>query len=84
MKEDSGGKGSKKKGGKGKGGKGKGKEEKKDEKEDEDGGGAEESCVLDEIWPKKEALGLTKWCVCVGSLSYWFVLVGSMLTHAGM
>ncbi|WVR03499.1 hypothetical protein IAU60_000490 [Kwoniella sp. DSM 27419] len=59
--EPSGGKkGGKGKGGKGKGGKSKGKdkEEKKDEEEGGDGeaGGA----VIDDIWPKKEALGLTK------------------------
>ncbi|WVO23519.1 uncharacterized protein IAS62_004874 [Cryptococcus decagattii] len=49
-----------KKGGKGKGGKGKGKDkEEKEEKEDEGEGGGGES-VIDEIWPKKEALGLTK------------------------
>lgn len=52
-----------KKGGKGKGGKGKGKDkEEKEEKEDEGEGGGGES-VIDEIWPKKEALGLTKWLV---------------------
>ncbi|KAK8845488.1 hypothetical protein IAR55_006201 [Kwoniella newhampshirensis] len=47
------------KGGKGKGGKGKGKD-----KEDEGEGGADgqehEVQVIDEFWPKKEALGLTK------------------------
>lgn len=48
------------KGGKGKG-KGKGKEEKgKAEEEEEESG---ELAVIDEIWPKKEALGLTKWYV---------------------
>ena len=51
-----------------KGGKGKGKGKDKDEKEDEvtgAGGGDQdaEMTVLDEIWPKKEALGLTKWYV---------------------
>lgn len=52
-----------KKGGKGKGGKGKGKDkEEKEEKEDEGEGAGGES-VIDEIWPKKEALGLTKWLV---------------------
>lgn len=54
-----------KKGGKGKGGKGKGKDkEEKEEKEDEgEGAGAGGESVIDEIWPKKEALGLTKWLV---------------------
>lgn len=62
-------KGSKKKGGgKSKGGKkgGKGKDKKEvKEDEDEEGKGADEGEVLliDEIWPKKEALGLTKWYV---------------------
>jgi len=58
-KED-GGKG-KKKGGKGKSGKGKGKED--GEEGEGIGTGTGEMTVLDEIWPKKEALGLTKWCV---------------------
>ena len=64
MKEE-GGKSGKKKGGKGKGGKGKAKD--KEEKEDgaEEVDGSQESSVLDEIWPKKEALGLTKWYVKV-------------------
>ncbi|KAK4688889.1 malignant T-cell-amplified sequence, partial [Tremellales sp. Uapishka_1] len=52
-KEDSGGK--KKKGGKGRSKKG--KEEKEDKEEEKDEG---EISVLDEIWPKKDALGLTK------------------------
>ena len=62
-------KGSKKKGGgKSKGGKKGGKsKDKKEVKEDEeeDGKAADEGEVLliDEIWPKKEALGLTKWYV---------------------
>lgn len=48
-----------KKGGKGKGGGKKGKKaEKEPEAEDADEG---EVLVIDEIWPKKEALGLTKW-----------------------
>lgn len=65
MKEE-GGKG-KKKSGKGKGGKGKAKEEKEKDKEDgEEGDAKEEGTVLDEIWPKKEALGLTKWYVQAG------------------
>ncbi|WVQ80278.1 hypothetical protein IAT38_002383 [Cryptococcus sp. DSM 104549] len=51
-----------KKGGKGKGGKGKGKGKDKEEKKDDDeeGEGAGADTVIDEIWPKKEALGLTK------------------------
>nr|XP_019014667.1 translation machinery-associated protein 20 [Kwoniella pini CBS 10737]OCF53448.1 translation machinery-associated protein 20 [Kwoniella pini CBS 10737] len=60
--EETGGGGKKggKKGGKSKGksGKGKDKEEKKEEEEQGEGDAA--STVLDEIWPKKEALGLTK------------------------
>lgn len=65
------GKKGKGKGGKGKGGgkggkkgKGKDKEDKKgkgDKEEEEEGDG--EMLVIDEIWPKKEALGLTKWYV---------------------
>ena len=57
--------------GKGKGGKkskGKGGKSKRDKDEDDEdagaagsGGGTEEVTVMDEIWPKKEALGLTKW-----------------------
>lgn len=48
-----------KKGGKGKGG---GKKSKKAEKEAEaDEGDEAEPTLIDEIWPKKEALGLTKW-----------------------
>ncbi|OCF36169.1 translation machinery-associated protein 20 [Kwoniella heveanensis CBS 569] len=63
--EPSGGKkGGGKKGGKGKGGKGKGKdkEDKKDKDEEDggEGGDAGGGAVIDEIWPKKEALGLTK------------------------
>ncbi|WWD22438.1 hypothetical protein CI109_106929 [Kwoniella shandongensis] len=58
--ETTGGKGKKGgKGGKG-GGKGKGKgkdKEEKEDKEEEDVGGHQ---VIDEFWPKKEALGLTK------------------------
>jgi PUA domain protein len=53
-------KGGKKKGGgvkKDKGGKGKDKEVETDAKE----GGEENLTVLDELWPKKEALGITKW-----------------------
>lgn len=54
------GKGGKKKEGKGggKGGKGK-KEEKEDEKEEV----VQDVLVIDELWPKKEALGITKWSV---------------------
>jgi PUA domain protein len=52
------GKGGKSKGGKSKGGKGKGKDE---EEEVETEGAEVELTLLDEIWPKKEALGLTKW-----------------------
>jgi PUA domain protein len=59
VQDDQPAKGSKKKGGKGKG-KSKGKEDK--DKEDEEGDSADLT-VLDEIWPKKEALGLTKWSV---------------------
>jgi PUA domain protein len=63
--EEDTGKSSKKKGGKKGGGKGGGKSKGKGkdkggevaELEEEDG----EQTVLDEIWPKKEALGLTKW-----------------------
>lgn len=63
--EEDTGKSSKKKGGKKGGGKGGGKSKGKGkdkggevaEAEEEDG----EQNVLDEIWPKKEALGLTKW-----------------------
>lgn len=68
-----GGKGKGKGEGKGKGGgsKGKGGKSKKGQDEDEadDGGGGAgaedlgEATVLDDIWPKKEPLGLTKWCV---------------------
>ena len=56
--------GGKSKGGK-KGGKGKDKKEAKEEEEDESKGAAEEGemLLIDEIWPKKEALGLTKWYV---------------------
>nr|XP_018266809.1 translation machinery-associated protein 20 [Kwoniella dejecticola CBS 10117]OBR88967.1 translation machinery-associated protein 20 [Kwoniella dejecticola CBS 10117] len=58
--ETGGGKKGGKKGGKskGKGGKGKDKEEKKDEEGNTEGDAA--ATVIDEIWPKKEALGLTK------------------------
>ncbi|WVN90951.1 uncharacterized protein L203_106196 [Cryptococcus depauperatus CBS 7841] len=50
-----------KKGGKGKGGKGKGKDKNEREDQEEEGeGGAVDLFVIDEIWPKKEALGLTK------------------------
>lgn len=56
--EEKGGKGGKK-GGKGKGGGKKGKKaDKEPEAEEADEG---EVLVIDEIWPKKEALGLTKW-----------------------
>ncbi|WVQ76320.1 hypothetical protein IAR50_005985 [Cryptococcus sp. DSM 104548] len=47
-----------KKGGKGKGGKGKGKDKEEKEDKEEEEAGAE--TVLEEFWPKKEALGLTK------------------------
>ncbi|WVF66152.1 hypothetical protein IAT40_000892 [Kwoniella sp. CBS 6097] len=61
--EETSGKKGGKKGGKGKG-KGKGKDkdkaEKKDQDEDEGGEGDVGGAVIDEIWPKKEALGLTK------------------------
>jgi hypothetical protein len=64
LKEESSGK---KKGGKGKGGKGKkgkGKEEKEVKTAQEEEGEEEgEMTVLNEIWPKKEPLGLTKWSV---------------------
>lgn len=50
-----------KKGGKGKGGKGKGKDKEEKEEKEDDGEGAGVESVLDEFWPKKEALGLTKW-----------------------
>jgi PUA domain protein len=63
-------KGSKKKGGKGKGGGGgkkggKGKDKKEAKDDDEEEGAKEEGEVLliDDLWPKKEALGLTKWSV---------------------
>lgn len=58
--EPKGGKGKKGgKGGKGKGGKkGKGK---KDDDEPAAAADDDEVTVLDEIWPKKDALGLTKW-----------------------
>ncbi|WRT63725.1 uncharacterized protein IL334_000648 [Kwoniella shivajii] len=58
--ETGGGKKSGKKGGKGKGKGGKGKD--KEEKDDKDDAGEGEAggAVIDEIWPKKEALGLTK------------------------
>lgn len=51
-----------KKGGKGKGG---GKKGKKADKEPEPEAGEDdgELLLIDEIWPKKEALGLTKWWV---------------------
>lgn len=67
--------GGKKKGGKGKGGKGKGgKKDKKDKEEEEEAGegGKDEgeSLVIDEIWPKKESLGLTKWYVTSSHLEY--------------
>ncbi|WVQ93777.1 hypothetical protein IAU59_000855 [Kwoniella sp. CBS 9459] len=59
--EETGGKKGGKKGGKGKGkGKGKDKEDKKDKDEDEGGEGDVGGAVIDDIWPKKEALGLTK------------------------
>ncbi|WWC85929.1 uncharacterized protein L201_000799 [Kwoniella dendrophila CBS 6074] len=60
--EPSGGKGKGgKKGGKGKGKGGKGKD--KEDKEDKEDGGETDGApatVIEEIWPKKEALGLTK------------------------
>ena len=59
-------KGGKKKGGKGKSGKGKVKEEKEEGGEEGEGEGREEvtmMTVLDDVWPKKEGLGLTKWYV---------------------
>lgn len=51
------------KGGKGKGGKKGGKGGKKGKKEDAPAGAedTEEMQVLDELWPKKEPLGITKW-----------------------
>jgi malignant T-cell-amplified sequence len=57
-----GGKGGKKKGGgkKDKSEKGKGKDK---DAEGEKEGAIEEAIVLDELWPKKEALGITKWWV---------------------
>jgi PUA domain protein len=58
-------KGGKKKGGKGKGGgksKDKGKKGAEEDEAHEDG----QETVLDEIWSKKYALGLTKWCVYRG------------------
>lgn len=64
--EEDSGKGGKKKGGK-KGGGGKGGGKSKGKGKDKGGEVAEveeeegEVNVLDEIWPKKEALGLTKW-----------------------
>lgn len=54
--DESKGKGGKK-GGKGKGGKKGGKKQAEEEEADDEG----EITVLDEIWPKKDALGLTKW-----------------------
>ncbi|WWD09053.1 hypothetical protein V865_007173 [Kwoniella europaea PYCC6329] len=60
--ESAGGKKGGKKGGKGKGkgGKGKDKEDKEPKEDKEDGEGEANLTVIDEIWPKKEALGLTK------------------------
>lgn len=64
--------------GKGGGGGGGGKKSKagkgkKEDKEDKDKGDKEEEggevVLIDEIWPKKEALGLTKWCVFCCSCS---------------
>lgn len=52
-----------KKGGKSKGGKAKKEETAEPAVEDE-----EEKTVLDDIWPKKEALTLYKWCVDVSSV----------------
>jgi PUA domain protein len=62
-------KGKKGKGGGGKKAKGgKGKKEETEPVEEEAG----ETTLIDEIWPKKEALGLTKWYV---SLSFTKVVV---------
>lgn len=72
-KEESGG--GKKKGGKGKGG-GKtksGKKDKKDKEEEEDAGEGKDDgpgMLIDDIWPKKEALGLTKWWVILSLVLY--------------
>lgn len=78
VKEDTGG--GKKKGGKGKGGGGKkgGKKDKKEKEEEaeEAGEGKEDGpgLLIDDIWPKKESLGLTKWYVlfrfCMELLRY--------------
>ena len=54
------GKGGKKKGGGKKGGKNKGGKEDVDEAPAE-GGDDQHLAVIDEIWPKKDALGISKW-----------------------
>jgi PUA domain protein len=70
-KEDVEEKGGKKKGGKGKGGGGKTKSNKKEKRDKEEEEDAEKDdgpgLIIDDIWPKKESLGLTKWCVSVRS-----------------
>jgi PUA domain protein len=55
------GKGGKKKGGGKKGGKNKGGKEEVDEAAQE--GEEQQLAVIDEIWPKKDALGISKWLV---------------------
>jgi PUA domain protein len=49
---------------KGKSGKGKKEKEKGDKPEEDEAEAGGEVLLIDEIWPKKEALGLTKWYVC--------------------
>lgn len=58
---------------KGKSGKGKKEKEKGDKPEEDDAEAGGEVLLIDEIWPKKEALGLTKWYVCRVSLFRLFV-----------
>ena len=55
------GKGGKKKGGGKKGGKNKGGKEEVDEAAQE--GEEQQLAIIDEIWPKKDALGISKWLV---------------------
>lgn len=57
------GKGGKKKGGGKKGGKNKGGKEEVEEAAPE--GEEQQLAVIDEIWPKKDALGISKWSVPV-------------------
>ena len=54
------GKGGKKKGGGKKGGKNKGGKEDVEEAQAE-AGDDQQLAVIDEIWPKKDALGISKW-----------------------